>query len=193
MLSPQDRSAIEGLFDRLAEIEQRTPPRDAEAEALIRQRVGEQPGAPYYMAQTILVQEAALAEARERIAELERQAERRESGAGGLFGGFFGDDRDRNRRPERDTRDLPQRTRGPWDRQDDYQRGGGGFLAGAAQTALGVTGGILLGQAIGSIFSAGSAQAAEAPPSEPDADQGDAGDAGGGFDDFGGFDMGGDF
>lgn len=192
MLNPQDRNAIEGLFDRLAEIEQQTPPRDAEAEALIRLRVREQPGVAYYMAQTILVQEAALAQARERIAELERRAERRDGGS--LFGGLFGDDRDRYGRDRADRAPV-RRERGPWDRQDEDRRDGGGFLAGAAQTALGVTGGILLGQAIGSIFSAGGAHAAEAPQ-DRGADQADADtdmDAGGGFDDFGGFDMGGDF
>ena len=39
--------------------------------------------------------------------------------------------------------------------------GGGGFLAGAAQTALGVTGGVLLGTAIAGMMT-GGAQAEEA-------------------------------
>ena len=56
--------------------------------------------------------------------------------------------------------------RGPWDRQQQGY-GGGGFLAGAAQTALGVAGGVLLGSAIASMFGAGSAQAAEQPVGRP--------------------------
>ena len=186
MLNPEDRSAIEGLFARLREVEQRTEPRDPEAEALIRELISRQPGAPYSMAQTILVQEQALRAAEQRIKELEAQLERR---PGDVFGGLFGSGRSARRpQPQRDER-------GPWERQDRY--GGGGFLAGAAQTALGVTGGLLLGSAIGSLLGAGAANAAEPPPEpEPDqgADTGDAGNEGGGdFGDGGGFDFGGDF
>lgn len=198
MLSPDDRNAIEGLFEKLAEVERDGPPRDGEAEALIRRRLSEQPGASYYMAQTILVQEEALRLARQRIDELEREASRPQ---GGFLDGLFGDS-SRDRRPARQERqDWRQTTRerGPWDRQDDNRGGGGGFLAGAAQTALGVTGGILLGQMIGSVFSAGAAQASEAPADpgaaadnrQYDSPEDTGGDAG--FDDGGGFDMGGDF
>ena len=93
-----------------------------------------------------------------------------------------------------------QRARGPWDQagEDRPSRGGqGGFLASAAQTALGVAGGMMLFNALGGLF--GSAQAAEPdanaeadPAAEPD-QPGDEFDSGG--DDFGdgGFDIGGDF
>jgi len=56
-------------------------------------------------------------------------------------------------------------------------RGAGGFLAGAAQTAMGVAGGVLLGNAIASLFGGGGeAHAAEgaatggASLEDPDAD-----------------------
>ena len=215
MLNPEDRSAIEGLFDRLADVERKNPERDAEAQELIDREIVRQPGAPYYMAQTILVQQHALEVAERRIQELEREAEER--GRGGMFGGLFDDGRGRQNRS--DERQQVQRNRGPWDRQDDppaagYQRGqGGGFLAGAAQTALGVAGGVLLGSAIGSLLGAGGAHASEAPandqandaaneqdqgqeqtndqPVDNEADgDGGWGDSGG---DGGGFDMGGDF
>lgn len=218
MLNPEDRRAIEGLFDRLADVERRNPERDAEAQELIDRETVRQPGAPYYMAQTILVQQHALEVAERRIAELEREAEERSRG--GMFGGLFDDGRGRQNRSE--DRQPVQRNRSPWDRQDDasdtrYQRGqvgqGGGFLAGAAQTALGVAGGVLLGSAIGSLFGAGGAQAAESSANDQpaadagndnvnDQDQGagqDSGDqSGGDWGDFGGgdgggFDMGGDF
>lgn len=192
MLNPEDRRAIEGLFDRLSEAERRAPDRDRDAEDLIRAEIGRLPSAPYYMAQTIVVQQQGLEAAEARIKELEAQVSRR---------------------------DQPQR--GPWDRaagdnQDPRQQrggfGGGGFLGGAMQTALGVAGGVLLGSAIGSLFGAGHATAGEANAGDQsgaaqdqanDQDQGngqdqgnDAGDGGfdGGGDDFGGgFDMGGDF
>ena len=218
MLNPEDRRAIEGLFDRLADVERKNPQRDPEAQDLIDREIVRQPGAPYYMAQTILVQQHALEVAERRIEELERQAEER--GNGGLFGGLFDDGRGRQNR--NDERQPAQRSRNPWDRQDDVadqrsQRGqmgqGGGFLAGAAQTALGVAGGVLLGSAIGSLFGAGSAHAAESSANDQastdtgndnvnDQDQGGAGDSGDqsggdwgdlGGGDGGGFDMGGDF
>jgi hypothetical protein len=182
MLTPEDRNAIDGLFQRLAEVERTGPPRDPEAERLIDQKIGRQPSAPYYLAQTVVVQEQALALAQQRIEELERQAQSR----GGLFGGLFGDAEDERTAPRRrQYRD----DRGPW-QQQGY---GGGFLAGAAQTALGVTGGILLGSAIAGMFGAGAANAAEPPTDQPQDDPGESGgeDFGGG--DFGDFGGGGDF
>lgn len=175
MPRPDDERAIEDLFERLRRVEQNSAPRDVEAEAMIRQKLTANPGAAYYMAQTIIVQEAALRDQQTRLAQLEAEAER---GRSGFLGGIFGDDRPQQ--PE------PQRRPGPWDRA-----GGGGFLAGAAQTALGVTGGLLLGSAIAGTFS-GPAMASEettSAPEDPPADEGL--DSGG--DDWGGFDIGGEF
>lgn len=169
-----DRQAIDDLFRKLAEVEGRTGPRDAEADALIRRKVAEQPGSAYYMAQTIVVQEQALAAAQDRIQQLEYAGQNR----GGLFGGLFGGGR---------TASVPSRNvRGPryGYNEPGYGYGygrGGGFLAGAAQTAVGVAGGVLLANLITGAFSGG----------EEGAGADDAGgDAGG---DFGGGDFGGDF
>ena len=175
MLSNDDRHAIEGLFSRLRDVESRAEPRDAEAEALIHDGIGRQPGAPYYMAQTILVQEHALEVAERRIRELEDRLGRTIQA------------------PHRDE----ERLRGPWDRRETNDRGGG-FLAGAAQTALGVTGGVLLGSAIASMFGSGAATAAEPAPQPEPSPEDLAADAGADDGDFGGFggdgfDFGGDF
>ena len=153
-MDQRDREAIEELFQKIAEVERRSGPRDPEAEAFIRARIAQHPAAPYYMAQTIVVQEEALNEAERRIAELESGA-----GQGGLLGGLFG-----GGRPERHRRYAP--AAGSSRRQG--RNAGGGFLAGAAQTAMGVAGGVLLGNMIADLFS-------------PDAAAADAGDAG--FDD----------
>lgn len=67
----QERRVIAELFVKLEKVERHGSPRDAEAEAFIQEQVSRQPGAPYYMAQTILVQEQALEAAQDRIDELE--------------------------------------------------------------------------------------------------------------------------
>jgi hypothetical protein len=165
-MDANDRHAIEDLFVRLAEAERRLPQRDPEAEALIRSEIGRHPAAPYYMAQTIVVQQQALEESRRRIEALEERGS-------GLFSGVPRDDRrSAQRRSQRDDG-------GPWDNR------GGGFLAGAAQTAVGVAGGVLLGNMLaGALFGGGDANAEEIRPEETDAS-----DAGGDFDggDFGDF------
>ena len=172
MLNREDRDAIEGLFRRLRDVERGAEPRDPEAEALIRDEIAHQPSAPYYMAQTVLVQEHALSVAERRIRDLEDELERA-----------------RIAQP-------PAAQPGPWERTNRFDSRGGGFLAGAAQTALGVTGGVLLGNALAGMFGAGAATAAEsAPLPEPPVDTGveDVGGDDGDFGDPGGFDFGGDF
>lgn len=184
MIRDEDQRAIDDLFERLRNVERNSGQRDADAERLIRQRLAENPAAAYYMAQTIIVQEAALREAQQRIEALEAR-----QGQGGFLGGIFGNDRP--------TPSPQPRQRGPWG-QGEYdagdtgrsRSGGGGFLAGAAQTALGVTGGLLLGSALAGLFT-GDAHATEAEaPAEPPADDPGVDDGGG---DWGDFDIGGDF
>ena len=178
MLNREDREAIEGLFERIENIARTSPSRDAEAEDLIKDRLRHAPAAPYYMAQTILVQEHALSLAQRKIEELEAELVRRQAHTG-----LPDDDYSRSRHAGA----------GPWGRRDGYDNRadrGGGFLAGAAQTALGVTGGVLLGSAIASMFG-GDAHAQEVSQADqPIDDQDQDADMG---DDDGDFDMGGDF
>ncbi|MGE5780215.1 MAG: DUF2076 domain-containing protein [Hyphomicrobiales bacterium] len=177
-----DQQAIENLFGKLAEVERQSPPRDAESEAFIRERIARQPGAPYYMAQTVVVQEQALEAAQVRIEELEAQISRApQSSGGGLLGKLFGD----TQQPSRSTGSVPRAGRPRGITPQQAQRGGGGFLAGAAQTAMGVAGGLLLGNAIAGMLGGDEAQAAgaDAGTEEPQADNAGV-DDGGGFDDM---------
>ena len=92
-MDARDREAIEELFQKIAEVERRSGPRDPEAEAFIRAKIAAHPAAAYYLAQTVIVQEEALNEAEHRIQELERSSQ------GGLLGGLFGGGRsERHRR-----------------------------------------------------------------------------------------------
>lgn len=216
-MDTNDRQAIETLFDKLATVEQQAPQRDAEADRFIREKIARQPGAPYYMAQTIVVQERALEAAQHRIDELERQAQAQPPSSGGSL---FGADRSEPRRPAgsvpRTGNSSLASGESKWGAgslaagsadQSGFGTGrsatgmGGGFLAGAAQTAMGVAGGVLLGNAIAGMFGGGEAKAAEAPaetaaepqsghddPPVEDASYDDAD-----LDDGAGFDDGGDF
>jgi hypothetical protein len=168
-----DQQAIEGLFSKLAHVEQQSGHRDADSDRFIKDRIAQQPGAPYYMAQTIVVQEQALEAAQRRIEELEDQNARGQSGQqrGGFFSSMFGN----NSAPQRPMSQAPAYGRAPaaspWGGQPGMMArgGGGGFLAGAAQTAMGVAGGVLLGNAIAGMFAGNEAQAAQSDASEPKA------------------------
>lgn len=210
-MNDQDRQAIDGLFAKLGEVERQTGPRDAEAEGFIAQRITQQPGAPYLMAQTIVMQDYALQQAQARIQELEAQAqqaqEARPASGGGLFGSLFGSGQQppARRSPVPSVgrpaapyggnpgipADAPPAWRsgapaggpgqaapgvqpGAFGRPGGFGGGGGGFLAGAAQTAMGVAGGVLLGNAIAGMFGGSEAKAAEAP-AEPAAAEPDTG------------------
>lgn len=160
-----DREAIEGLFGKLSEASRAQPHRDPEAEALIAGLIARNPGAAYYLAQTVIVQEQALNAAQQQIEQMQHQSQQ----GGGLFGRLFGGGWPQPARP------LPQRHAQPYAQHPQHGQGGGpwnsgrpaggGFMAGAAQTAMGVAGGVLLGNAIGGMF-AGDAAAAE-PAEEP--------------------------
>jgi uncharacterized protein len=184
-MANQDRQLIQSLFTRLSEVERQAPPRDADAEALIKEHVNQQPAAPYFMAQTIVMQEYALQQAQQRIETLERQVQERPTGSG-LFGSLFGG----GQSGSRDVRRAPiPPLSAPIGGQQN--RSGGGFLAGAAQTAIGVAGGVLLGNAIGGMFGSNEANAADTPPesTEGTAPEHDGGGESfdGGFGDDGGF------
>ncbi|MEW6254743.1 MAG: DUF2076 domain-containing protein [Pseudomonadota bacterium] len=93
-MTPDERSLIDGLFDRLEGAA--AQPRDADAEALIARRVQRAPYAPYALAQTVLVQDHALQQAAARIQELEEQLSRQTQPAaapassGSFLGGLLG-------------------------------------------------------------------------------------------------------
>ena len=97
-MSPEERQLLTGLFDRIRGAA--TTPRDQEAEGLIQDATKAQPYAPYFLAQTVLVQDQALRAANDRLQELEGKVKDLESraasgprpggflsGLGSLFGG----------------------------------------------------------------------------------------------------------
>jgi len=205
-MNQQEREMIEGLFQRLQQAEGQAGPRDGDAETLIRERMAAQPNAAYMLAQVVLVQEEGLRNLQRRVEELEREAAPRQQG-GGFLGGLFGSGQTTApaqppRPPAAPPASAPATSSG-WSNTRFPPRaaagmqpgamagGGGGFMAGAMQTAMGVAGGMLLANAVSGLF-AGEAEAAAhhaaapaEPAPEPDMTEPDAAeDDGGLFDDF---------
>jgi uncharacterized protein len=182
-----ERQVIDDLFSRIREAEGRTGPRDPEAEALIREHIARHPAAPYYMAQAIVVQQEALAHAQARLEELEREGGR---AGGGFLGGLLGGGgHEVQPQPASARASRIPATGAAAGGGGAFQRPGGSFLGGAAQTALGVAGGVLIANAIGGMLAADEAAAAEPAADDPGAgedaawgddftDPGDAGDFG---------------
>jgi hypothetical protein len=152
-MTPQERELVNGLFDRLAQLE--SAPRDPEAEKAIIDGLRRAPNAVYALVQTALVQDEALRRANDRIQELESEAgaaqqaprpagfldSMREALTGGRDGSRAGSVP--SVRPGGPPLGAPAAApvyAGP---QAGYG-GGGSFLGTAASTAAGVIGGSLL-------------------------------------------------
>jgi hypothetical protein len=69
-MTPQEKDLTTILLDRLNKAGGQ---KDPEAEALIRQATAERYGAPYYLEQTVLIQDLSLHDAHSRITDLETQ------------------------------------------------------------------------------------------------------------------------
>ncbi|RTK96498.1 MAG: DUF2076 domain-containing protein, partial [Lysobacterales bacterium] len=90
-MDQNEKSLIDDLYRRLQLAEQKTGPRDAQAEAVIREHFSRQPGVAYYMTQAMLVQEHALKSLNERVQQLEQElASRPAAGGGSFLSGLFG-------------------------------------------------------------------------------------------------------
>lgn len=149
-MDQNEKSLIDDLYRRLQLAEQKTGPRDAQAEAVIREHIARQPGVAYYMTQAMLVQEHALKSLGERVQQLEQELASRPAagaaGGGSFLSGLFGGG---------NTAAAGRGGIPPYQAQPGafQQAPRGGFLSGALQTAAGVAGGVLLGSALMSMFS----------------------------------------
>jgi uncharacterized protein len=153
-MTPQERELVNGLFDRLAQLE--SAPRDPEAEKAIMGGLRRAPNAVYALVQTALVQDEALRRANDRIQELEAG----EAPPAPQPAGFLDSMREAftGRRDSARSSSVPSVRPGqpgppsgapaaapvyPGP-QAAYGGGGGSFLGTAASTAAGVIGGSLL-------------------------------------------------
>ncbi|KNH19024.1 ABC transporter substrate-binding protein [Pseudomonas syringae] len=74
-MNSEEQTLIDGLFSRLQQAETDSAPRDAQAEARIKEHLTRQPAAGYFMTQAILVQEAAIKSLDEQNKQLTRQVQ----------------------------------------------------------------------------------------------------------------------
>ena len=168
-MNAQERQLIAELFDRLSRLEQ--APRDADAEAAIREGLRRAPNAAYALVQIVLVQDEALKRANAHIEELEAGLHPQAAQSGGfldsmrdaLFGSQQSSGSVPNVREQQSSRPDPTRpiwNSGQVNAQADSRygggpgygsapyssavSGGGSFLGTAAAAAAGVIGGSLL-------------------------------------------------
>ena len=176
-MNSEEQTLIDGLFSRLQQAETDSAPRDAQAEARIKEHMARQPAVGYYMTQSILVQEHALQsldaqnkQQAQQIQQLQDELQRAKAtqpapaSGGGFLSSIFGGG-------SREPQPAPSNTGGGWREparpafgqpapQQNYQPpqapaaapDGSGFLGGAMKTAAGVAGGVLLAEGISSLF-----------------------------------------
>jgi len=75
-MNSEEQTLIDGLFTKLKSAETASAPRDSEAEARIKEHLTQQPTAPYYMAQAIVVQEAAVNQLAQQLKERDEQIQK---------------------------------------------------------------------------------------------------------------------
>ncbi|KJV35590.1 DUF2076 domain-containing protein [Pantoea sp. SM3] len=168
----EEQQLIDNLFSRLKQAETQSGPRDAGAEQLIKQHLQNQPGAPYYMSQAILIQEAALkklnaqvADLENRLAQAQQQQQAPQQSSGGFLSSLFGG----GSRQSAPQQQQPVWSSAPQQPQQQYAQPqqqyaqpqqqyaapparGTGFLGGALQTAVGVAGGVVMADMLTSMF-----------------------------------------
>jgi hypothetical protein len=164
-MTPQERDLLTNLVSRLRQAPDQDI--DREAEAMINDLVREKPDTPYVLAQTVLIQDYALHQAQDRIADLEHQLQGNPpKKSGGFLSALFGGGDPPPQRPPQYQQQSYQAPPQPaYQPQPAYAQpgpwGGGGaaaqpsFLRSAATTAAGIAGGALLFQGIESLFHPG--------------------------------------
>ncbi|MGO4004647.1 DUF2076 domain-containing protein [Pseudomonas fluorescens] len=107
-MNSEEQTLIDGLFSRLQQAETQADPRDAQAEARIKEHLNRQPAAGYFMTQAILVQEAAikrldehnkqlaqqLQQAQDELQRAKTQAPATAPSGGGFLSSIFGGNRE---------------------------------------------------------------------------------------------------
>jgi uncharacterized protein len=154
-MTPQERDLVTALLARLKQ--HATEAKDTEADALIRQALAQQPDAPYFLVQTVLMQDMALQTARERMRQLEAQLTQAKPQPTSFLGGAArGSVPSAGVWTQSTPASAPPSSAAPWSQGAvpfaGVPSGGSSFLQQAATTAAGIAGGALLFEGIRSLF-----------------------------------------
>jgi uncharacterized protein len=147
-MTPDERKMLTDLADRIAQTP--PPPKDPEAEELIRTKIGSRPDALYLMTQTVLIQNMALQQAQQQLQQLQRSSGGQSSGSflGGTGPGGSGYSQGGAQQYAPPPPQQQYAAPGP-----GTPSGAPSFLRGAAQTAAGVAAGALAFEGIQHLFS----------------------------------------
>ena len=167
-MTPQEKDLIQAVYDRLA---QAGGAKDAEAASFIQEQLRRQPDAPYGLTQAVIVLEAGLNQAQQKIEALQRQLDQARAGSGaGSSGGFLGGASPWGNSSVPRSGPAPQPQPQPvYSPQPVYaqpspwppaaaspwaqpQSGGSSFLRNAATIGVGVAGGELIAEGLSSMF-----------------------------------------
>ena len=154
-MNAQERQLIADMFARLRDAGR--GPKDQDADMFIRDMVRQFPDAPYYLTQSVIVQQQALEQADARVTELEEVVRKMQSADRTSSGSFLGGARIPNTgsRFAAQSDDKPQQpSASPWSSPSSPPSAAsqGGFLSSALSTATGVAGGMFLADSIRSLF-----------------------------------------
>jgi hypothetical protein len=161
-LTPQEEQLLNSLVQRVNQTQLQE--KDPDAEALLNQQLGPNPDALYILAQTVLVQNIALDQARAQVAQLQPQTQHPPAHATTFLGRLLGDRDPASASPQpppyqpvnpQFSPQPPQYAAPQY--QSQYQPqfvpvGQPSFLRGAMQTAAGVAAGALAFEGVESIL-----------------------------------------
>jgi len=167
-MTPQEKDLIQAVYDRLAQAGGGA--KDAEAASFIQDQLRRQPDAAYGLTQAVIVLEAGLNQAQQKIDALQRQLDQARAGSsGGSSGGFLGGASPWGNssvprsgpqpQPQPQPAYAPQpvyvqpspwppAAASPWAQPS----GGSSFLRNAATIGVGVAGGELIAEGLSSMF-----------------------------------------
>jgi uncharacterized protein len=165
-LTPQEEQLLNSLIDRVNQTQLQE--KDPDAEGLLNQKLAGNPDALYMLAQTVLVQNIALDQAKAQVAQLQQQLQHPQPAHATSFLGRLLGERDEPQMPPQQQAPTPGYQQVPPQyaapsqaypqygqpqfQQPQYVGGQPSFLRGAMQTAAGLAAGALAFEGVESIL-----------------------------------------
>ncbi|WP_367670791.1 DUF2076 domain-containing protein [Sodalis-like secondary symbiont of Drepanosiphum platanoidis] len=152
-MKSEEKYLIYKLFKQLKKIEKINNVRDKDAEKIIYNFIQEQKTAPYYMTQSILLQESVINQLQEKIIKLEKKINeiKINNNKKNFLSNFF----KKNKIDSSNESEFINSEHNSFilKKKNPIIRKGLGFMSGALQTAAGVAGGFFLGNFLTKVFS----------------------------------------